>query len=161
RGEKPGFPRFKSMDRYHSFTYPQSGFKLEGNKLTLSKIGFCRLRLSRPVEGKIKTCTIKKQVDGWFVIFTVEENQCRWLPKTGESVGVDVGLENFATLSTGKVIDNPKYYAHAEKELKIAGRQFSKKKKGGKNRHKTRIQLAKKHQKIVNLRRDFFHKLSH
>src|SRR5262249_10027593 len=74
-----GFPRFKGQSRYNSFTYPQSGFKLVGNKLTLSKIGSCRLRLSRPIEGKIKTCSIKRQVDGWFVIFTVEENQAKGL----------------------------------------------------------------------------------
>src|SRR5258706_9233559 len=73
-GEKAGYPRFKGKRFFNSFTYPQSGFKLEGDKLTLSKIGSVRLRLSRLIEGKIKTCSIKKQVDGWFVIFTVEEN---------------------------------------------------------------------------------------
>ena len=82
--KKAGFPRFKGKSRYHSFTYPQSGFKLEGNKLTLSKIGSVPLRLSREIEGKIKTCSIKRQVDGWFVIFTVEENQSRYIAKTGE-----------------------------------------------------------------------------
>src|SRR5205823_2632814 len=58
-GQKPGFPRFRSRERYDSFTFPQSGFRLAGDRLWLSKIGSCRVRLSRPVEGQIKTCTIK------------------------------------------------------------------------------------------------------
>lgn len=157
-GQTPGFPRFKSRDRYHSFTYPQAGFKLVGNKLTLSKIGSCRIRLSRRVEGKIKTCTIKKQVDGWFCIFSVEENQCPVIPRTGEAVGMDVGIENYATLSTGEVIENPRHLRKAECELKIAQRKVSKKKRGGWNRKKAVRVLAKKHLKVANQRKDFFHK---
>jgi putative transposase len=159
-GEEPGYPRFKSKDRFNSFTYPQSGFKLEGDKLTLSKIGSVRLRLSRQIEGKIKTCTIKRQVDGWFVIFTVEENQSRFFPKTGDSVGLDVGLENFATLSTGKAIENPRFFRKAENALKIQQRQVSKKKRRGANRRKAVVMLGKKHLKVQNQRKDFFHKTS-
>ncbi len=158
RGETPGFPRFKGKNRHDSFTYPQSGFRLDGNKLTLSKIGSCRLRLSRSIEGRIKTCTIKRQPDGWFVIFTVEENQCRYLPKTNDVCGIDVGVENFATLSTGGVIENPKYLRLAEQELKIQQRKVSKKKRGGANRRKAVGILAKKHLQVANQRKDFFHK---
>ena len=160
KGQKPGFPRFKAKDRFDSFCYPQSGFRLEGDKLHLSKIGSCRIRLSRKIEGAIKTCTIKKQADGWFVIFAVEDNLSRWFPKTGEMVGVDLNVSNFATLSTGEVIDNPRYLKESELELKIAQRKVSKKKKGGKNRKKAVHRLARKHLKVANQRRDFFHKLS-
>lgn len=158
--EKPGYPRFKSKYRYNSFTYPQGGWKLEGDKLTLSRIGSMRLRLSRPIEGKIKTVTVKRQADGWFVIFTVEESCSPFVAKTGESVGIDVGIENYATLSTGEVIDNPKYLRQGEREIKIAQRKVSKKKMRGSNRRKAARILARKHQKIANQRRDFFHKLS-
>jgi putative transposase len=158
--KKAGFPRFKGRQRYDSFTYPQSGFKLEGNKLTLSKIGSCRLRLSRSVEGKIKTCTIKRQIDGWFVIFTVEENQSRYIAKTGDRVGIDVGLENFATLSTGASIENPGYLRKAERELKIQQHKVNKKKLRGSNRKKAVRLLGKKHLKVANQRKDFFHKTS-
>lgn len=157
-GDKPGYPRFKSKDRFNSFTYPQAGFKLTGDKLTLSRVGSSRIRLSREIEGKIKTCTVKKQVDGWFVIFTVENTLPLPLPKTGEAVGIDVGIENFATLSTGEVIENPRFLKESEPELKIAQRKVSKKKKRGKNRRKAATQLAKKHQKVANQRRDFAHK---
>ncbi|HKQ07641.1 MAG TPA: transposase [Blastocatellia bacterium] len=160
KNEKAGYPRFKGKHRYNSFTYPQSGFRLDGDKLTLSRIGSMRLRLSREVEGKIKTCTIKRQVDGWFVIFAVEESYLPYIPKRGDSVGIDVGIENFATLSTGEVIENPKYLRQAEGELKIAQRKVSKKKLRGSNRHQAARILARKHQRVANQRRDFFHKLS-
>ncbi len=157
---KAGFPRFKSKHRYNSFTYPQSGWKLEGDKLTLSRIGSMRLRLSREIEGRIKTVTLKRQVDGWFVIFAVEESYSSYIPKTGESVGIDVGIENFAALSTGEVIENPKYLRQAERELKIAQRKVSRKKLRGSNRRKAARILARKHQRVANQRRDFFHKLA-
>ena len=156
---KAGFPRFKSKHRYNSFTYPQSGFRLDGDKLTLSKIGSCRTRLSREIEGRIKTCTIKRQVDGWFVIFTAE-TAMKPLPKTGDSIGIDVGLESYATLSDGQVIDNPRFLRKSERDIKVAQRVVSKRKRGGSNRRKAVRILARKHQKIANQRSDFFHKLS-
>jgi putative transposase len=72
-GQRAGFPRFRSRSRYDSFTYPQTGFSLEGKKLHLSKVGKVKVHLSRPIEGEIKTCTIKREADGWYVIFAVEE----------------------------------------------------------------------------------------
>lgn len=129
RKEKAGFPRFKSAKRFDSFCFPQSGFKLVGDKLTLSKIGSVRLRLSRPIEGKIKTCTIKREVSGWFVVFTVE-NEIKPLPKTNLAVGLDAGIESFVTLSDGTQIDNFKYYESTQKKLRIAQRRVSRRKKG-------------------------------
>jgi putative transposase len=156
-GETPGYPRFKSKDRFDSFCYPQSGFRLEGDKLYLSKIGSCRIRLSRPVAGTIKTCTIKREADGWYVIFAVEENQCRFIPKTGDHVGIDVGLENFATLSTGKALENPRHLKQAERRLKTAQRKVSRRKKHSQRRRKAVALLAKQHQKIRRQRTDFHH----
>ena len=74
-GEKPGYPRFKGMGWYKSFTYPDSetGYKLEGSKLALSKIGSIRIFKHREVEGKIKTCTIKKDLLGhWYATLVAE-----------------------------------------------------------------------------------------
>lgn len=158
--ETPGYPRFKPASRYDSFTYPQSGFRLEGDKLHLSKIGSCRVRLSRPIEGTIKTCTIKRDVDGWYVVFAVEENQCRFFPLTGETVGIDVGIENFATLSTGEAVENPEFLRESEAELKTAQRKVSRRKKGSKRRGKAVKLLGKKHQKIGRRRADFHHKMA-
>src|SRR5215468_9901369 len=157
-GETPGYPRFKPASRYNSFTYPQSGFRLEGDKIHLSKIGSCRVRLSRPIEGTIKTCAIKREADGWYVVFAVEENQCRFFPKTGGAVGLDVGIENFATLPTGEVVENPEFLRESEGKLKTAQRKVSRRKKGSKRRSKAVKLLQKKHQKIRLKRADFHHK---
>ena len=160
-GRKAGYPRFRSARRYDSFTYPQEGaFRLEGNKLTLSKIGSVRVRLSRPVEGRIKTCTIKREANGWFVIFSVEESQCRYFARTGASVGVDVGLENFATLSTGEAVPNPEFLRRSERDIRKAQRRASRRKRGSNRRRKAVLILARKCQKIQRQRLDFFHKLS-
>ncbi len=154
-----GFPRFKSANRYDSFCYPQTGFSLTGDRLTLSKIGKVKIKLSRAVVGKIKTCTIKKEIDNWFVVFTVET-----LPEpcatTGKQVGLDMGIENFVTLSDGTQIDNWKYYESTNKKLRIAQRSVARKKKGGQNRKKAVVGLRKIHQQIKNRRADFQHKLS-
>jgi putative transposase len=162
KGEKAGYPRFKGHTRYNSFTYPQKGFELnvEGKKLWLSKIGSVKVHLSRPIEGTIKTCQIKREADGWYVIFTVEENNSPYFPKTGKSIGIDVGIENFATPSEGKPIDNPQYFRKAERRLKRAQRNVSRKKKRSSNRKKAVKLLAKQHQKVKRQRLDFFHKES-
>jgi putative transposase len=158
KGEgKFGFPRFKGQNRFDSFCFPQSGFKLTGDKLKLSKIGSMRIRLSREIVGKIKTCTIKREADGWYVIFTAETEK-ELLEKTGESVGIDVGLENFATLSNGEQIANPRFHRESEKILKKAQRAVSRKKKGSHSRKKAVVKLRKKHLKIKRQRADFLHK---
>lgn len=159
-GEKAGYPRFRNKHRYSSFTFPQTGWKIEGDKLALSKIGSCRLRLSRPIEGTIKTATLKREADGWYISFSVEMNQCRYIPRTGETVGVDVGIENFATLSTGEVITNPQHLRQAERRLKTAQRGVSRKKRCSQNRRKTARLLAKQHLTIKRQRLDFAHKTS-
>lgn len=159
RGDKAGFPRFKSAKRFDSFCFPQSGFKFIGDKLTLSKIGTVKLRLSRNIEGRIKTCTIKREVSGWFVIFTVEDAP-KPLPKTGKQVGLDVGIESFVTLSDGTQIDNFKYYESSQKALRKAQRKVSRRKKGSAGRRKAVFALRKIHQKIQNQRNDFQHQVS-
>ena len=161
RKEKAGFPRFKGQSRYDSFTFPQAtgGFRLDGDTLYLSKIGKFKIRLSRTMQGKVKTCTIKREVSGWFVIFTVETAK-EILPKTGKSVGIDAGIENFMTLSDGEQIENFRYYENSQKKLRVAQRSVARKKKGSNKRRKAVLRLRKIHQKIRNQRNDFAHKLS-
>jgi len=159
-GEEPGYPRFKGKGWYKSFTYPQAGFKLEGSKLTLSKIGSIRIFKHREVEGKIKTCTIKRDKLGhWYAILVAEiEDVPQIEPKT--AIGVDVGLKNLVTLSTGKTIEYPRYYVEAEKKLAAAQRSLSRKKKGSANRLKAKVKVSKLHQKIQNHRDEFLHQIS-
>src|SRR5689334_16204536 len=103
-GDKTGFPRFRSRSRYRSFTFPQSGFAIESGKLKLSKIGKVKIKLHREIEGKIKTCTISQSPTGkWFACLSVE-CEAEALPKSQKAIGIDVGLKEFAVLSTGEAI---------------------------------------------------------
>lgn len=158
-GEKPGFPRFRARSRYNSLTFPRmrDGFKIDGDKLKLSKLGSVRMRLHRPLEGAIKTCTVTKQVDGWYAAFTCELPQPLKMATTGVNVGVDVGLESFATLSNGEHVENPRFLRAAEVELKKAQRRVSKLKKRGANRRKAVRLLTLRHLHVQRQRLNFAH----
>src|SRR5205085_9981675 len=120
--EKPGFPRFKGSGQYASFTYPHyiSGVKLAGEHLHLSKIGDIPVRLHRPLQGTPKTCTITHKADGWYAGICCEVEP-EPLPATGQDVGIDVGIENFATLTDEhEPIPNPRPLQNAQASLQNA-----------------------------------------
>lgn len=161
--EQPGYPRFKQFRRYDSMTYPQygNGARLQGNRLILSKIGAVTVNLHRPVEGRIKTVTLRRNSTGkWFVAFAVEKpcEQPADVPQA--AVGVDVGLEKFATLSTGETIDNPRFFRADEHDLKRAQRRLSEQSKGSLERARRRKIVARVHERIANRRKDFAHQQS-
>jgi len=160
-GQKPGYPRFRGRTRYDSFTFPQGGFKLLDNgHLRLSKIGNVRIKLHRPIEGKIKTLTIRRdRLGNWYACFSciIEPKP---LPVTHRVVGVDVGLTHFATLSTGEHIPNPRFSRKDEKGLAKAQRRLSKAKKGTPEHRKRKRVVQHIHQRTANRRKDFAHKLS-
>jgi len=159
-GEKPGYPRFKGKGRYDSFTYPQSGFKLDGDRLHLSKIGDVRVVLHRPVEGTIKTLTIRRSsTSKWYACFSVECDPSPVQQNDGE-IGIDVGLESFATLSNGEKIENPRFFRTDEKALAKAQRKLSKAEKGTPERKKARKIVAHVHERIANRRLNFAHQTS-
>jgi len=154
-----GYPRFQGRNRYNSFTYPQSGFGLEDGKINLSKIGSIRIILHREIEGTIKTCTIKRDIDQWYVSFSVEIDDT--VPvEIKTQIGIDVGLIDLITLSNGEQIKPPKYLRASEKRLAREQIHLSKKKKRSKNRNKQRIVVAKVHRRIRYQRKDFNQKLS-
>ena len=165
-GETPGYPRFQGAGRYDSFTYPQSGFALAdpcgpGHKryavLTLSKIGDVLVRLHRPLVGQVKTVTIKREVNHWYVTFSCEVEEDP-LPPCEEAVGIDLGLLHFATLSTGETIENPRHYRRGLKRIKLLSHIKDHRRKGSHRRKRAAIALAKAHRKVRNQRKDFQHK---
>ena len=158
-GEKPGYPRFRSFDRYDSFTFPQSGFSMINNRLKLSKVGSVKIRKHRENEGAIKTLTIRRTNDKWFACFSCEVKPTT-LSIVDAVVGVDVGLASFATLSTGEKIDNPRFFRTEEKVLAKAQRKLSKQEKGTPERKKAKKVVCRIHERIGNKRQDFAHKLS-
>jgi IS605 OrfB family transposase len=161
QGKKPGFPRFKSYHRFASFTYPQAGFSLtHDSRVCLSKIGTIKVKLHRPLEGTIKTCSIKKEGDHWYIVFSCEIEETASLPVNNEVVGLDLGVLHFTTLSTGETIENPRYFRRSQKRLEKLQQQLARKKKGSHRRAKARKALAKLHRKIKNQRKDFLHQAS-
>jgi putative transposase len=162
KGEKGGFPRFKSFDRMKSLHYPQYefGFSLD-KKLKVTPFGEIAIKKHREIKGSIKTLTLKRESSGkWFAIFTVEEEKSLTKENRGEAVGIDLGLKTFATLSNSLKIDNPRHLMKHEEELAFMQRKFSSKKKGSRNRKKAKIRVAKLHEKISDCRRDFLHKIT-
>ncbi len=154
--EKPGFPRFKPSHRYHSITLKQSGWKLDGKILTVNRVGNFRLKLSRPIEGDIKTVTLKMSPTGkWYVVFSCDNVPERILPKTGQMVGVDVGLESFLTTSDDETVENPRHFRKHREKLANAQKDLQRKKKGSIRRKKSRTRLARIHEKISNCRDDY------
>jgi putative transposase len=159
---KVGFPRFKSASRYDSFCYVQSGFKIVGDKLHLSKIGSVKIKLHRAVQGVIKTCTIKRESNGWYVVFACETENLTQMPisEIQNAVALDMGLTTFATLSNEEKIKNPKFFKTDEKALAKANRALSKETKHSKP-FKRRVKVLQKiHRRIANRRNDFAHQES-
>jgi putative transposase len=159
-GMIPGYPRFRGYGRYDSFTFKQFGFGLQDNRLRLSKIGVIKVILHRPIEGRIKTLTIRRDAVGnWYACFACEV-PIKPLPISELSIGIDVGLENFATLSNGEKVANPHFFRKDEKALAIAQRRLHQSERSTQERAKQRKILAHIHQRIANQRRNFAHQLS-
>jgi putative transposase len=160
QGETPGYPRFQGQGRYNSFTYPQygRGAMLDGRVLSLSKIGRIPIRLHRPVEGTPKTVTISKEADGWYACISCAEVPTKPLPLTGRQTGIDVGLKVFFVTADGEIVENPRQYRRAEKQLAKAQRRVARRKKGSKRRKRAVKLLARKHQQARRQRTDFHHK---
>jgi putative transposase len=166
-GQTPGYPRFQGRNRYDSFTYPDgAGWKLQtesGSKrayLKLTKMGTIRVKLHRPLIGTVKTVTIKREGERWYVCFSCEMEKPEPLSVSYEDVGIDLGVTHFAALSTGECIDNPRHYRKGEKKLKKLQASLSQKKRGSHRRARAVKRVAKAHRKVRNQRQDFAHKAS-
>ena len=158
--KQPGYPRFRNNARYDSFTYPQFGFSIREKSIVLSKIGEIRCIFHRLVEGKVKTCTIKREINEWYVVFSCDLVPEKHLQRTGEEIGIDVGLENFAALSNGEMIANPRHAKRAKAKLRRVLRKLSRCKHGSNRRKKQVIRVARQHLKVKRQRRDFHLKIA-
>lgn len=161
-GERPGYPRFKGRGRYDSFTYPQyseigSAFRLVDNRhVKLAKVGIVKTKLHREILGRPKTCTVRRSPTGkWFVSISCNNVPQNELPQNDNTVGIDVGLHSFATLSTGEKIYNPRFFRGESNALAKAQRKHSAAKSP-----KTRKVVARVHERIANKREDFCHQHS-
>ena len=164
--EKKGFPKFKSKKNpIQSFPVPQHyTVNFENSTVKLPKIGEIKAVLHRDFEGELKTATVSRSCKGHHYISILVEDG-KELPEKQEfsdstTIGVDVGIKDFAVLSTGEKIENPKYLKNSLQRVKVLQKRVSKKQKGSQNRAKAKQRLAALHDKIANQRNDFQNKLS-
>ncbi len=165
-GKRSGKPRFKGMGRYHSFTYPQMKPDcINGKRIKLPKIGEVKFIQHRPIPDgfKIKTATVIRKADGYYVILSLEDKSIpspdiRIIPNPDNTIGIDMGLKAFLIDSLGVEVKIPQYYRQAQKQLRVKQKAVSRKKKGTNNRKKAIKKLAKRHQKVANIRKDFHYK---
>jgi putative transposase len=160
-GKKPGYPRFKAQDRFSSVEFPAygDGIRLiKDGKLRVQHVGNIKVKQHREVEGTVKTATLKREVDKWYLILSCDLGEPAVKPSIKPEVGIDVGLEHFLTTSDGRHEPNPRYLKAELPALRRAGRSVSRKTRGGKNRRKAVKKLQKLHGRVKNLRHDHRHK---
>lgn len=163
-GNEVGYPKFKSKhDRNRSYRTVGYGKLIEvfANSIKLPKLGKVKCRVSREVNGRILNATISQVPSGkYFVSICCTGAELAQLPKTEQSIGIDLGVKKIITLSDGTKIANPKYFHKSERRLARLQRKLSRKPKDSKRREKARIAVAKQHEKVANQRADFLHKLT-
>ncbi len=157
-------PRFKSKNnKVQSYTtkYTNDNIAIVGNRIKLPKLGLVKFAKSREVEGRILNVTVRRNPSGKYFVSILVETEIQALPKTNMSVGIDVGLKDFAILSSGTKYENPKFFRSLEKKLVKAQKKLARRKEGSSNWHKQRIKVARIHEKIINIRKDYLHKISY
>ena len=162
KATKVGYPRFKARDRFDSILFPShgDGIRLTGNRLRVQHVGMIRVKLHRPVEGEIKTLSLKREAGKWYVVASCDLGDVKVEPSALPPVGIDVGLESFLTTSNGTHEPNPRYLKTALPELRCAGRAVARKQKGGTNRRKAVRRLQKVHVRVKNLRREHHYQVA-
>jgi len=169
------FPRYKQPKKYRSLTYTQSGFELlvnnnnnNNSKLYLSKIGYVRIFMHRPLDGKVVRLTVKYEAGEWYAIFIVEKEVLEPDPDTNTIINtipdnrikaIDLGINNFITLDDGLTIEYPKYLRNTEDKIKVLQKHLSRKKKGSRRWRQLCFRLAKLHLHVKRQREDFHNKV--
>jgi putative transposase len=165
-GEAPGYPRFKGRGRYRTFTFKQPGngsakLAAGGKRVKLAGIGLVKLKLHRPLEGRIKQASVTLAGDGHFyVAFACEDVPPEPLAPTGASVGIDVGITTFAALSDGTMVDNPRPFERAQAKLRRAQRSLARRTRGSARRREQAARVAGLHDRVRRTRLDFHHQVA-
>ncbi len=160
------FPKWKKPHRYNSLTYPQSGFKINPQRgLYLSEVGYVRIFVHRPLLGRVKRLTIKREADGWYAVFITERERPAKRPVTeipGSRVrGADVGLEKFVVLDDSTSTECPEFLRLSEDRIVHLQHHFSRKHMGSRRRLELGRRLARLHLHVQRQREDFQNKLVH
>ena len=163
--KRSGYPRFKSKHA-HSQSYrtrnQSGGIRIVGNRIKLPKVGLVKIKQSRSFEGRILSATVSRAASGkYFVSLCVEVDKATlFCPNGGKQVGIDVGLKAFCSDSDGNVTPNPRPLKKLQRKLRREQRRLSRKMPKSANRGKARVRVARVHERIANIRKDFLHKMS-
>lgn len=170
QNDKPRFKSKKNIVQSYTTKHINGNMAIIKNKIKLPKLGLVKFAKSREVEGRILNATIRRNPSGKYFVSILVETEVQELPKTDSSVGVDVGLKDFAILSTGQVFGNPKFFRTLEEKLAKAQRILSKRQElalkrkckldEAKNYQKQKRKVARIHEKISNVRTDYLQKIS-
>ena len=156
-----GYPKFAKKGVFKSFTFKRH-FTVEDTFIKLPKLGKMKYFNSRHIIGEVKTATIIKEDNGWFICIVAKtNNEIENIEVDNQNpIGIDMGATRFAALSNNTFIDSPKFQEPFQKDLRVLQRKLSRQKKGSNSREKTKTKIRKIYKKILNQRLDFLHKTS-
>ncbi len=161
-GDRPGYPRFRSRRRYDSLTW-DTAWSIRDRRLVLPGIGHLKVKWHRELPAASQVCavTVCRAVGRWYACFAVSL-RVSTVPMSDArpAVGLDLGVQTFAALSTGELVPGPRAYMAAARRLRIAQRRLSRRVKGSRRRHKARLLLARQYERIRNRRNNHAHELS-
>ncbi|MGW1805637.1 RNA-guided endonuclease InsQ/TnpB family protein [Streptomyces sp. NPDC002078] len=165
-GQKPGYPRFRSGNRFHTVDFPKDGDGCRWDstphdpvtRVRLQGIGHVKVHRHRPVMGKVKTISVKREGRRWYVILTAEQGRPEPLAQTGSVVGIDMGIAHFLADSGGGFVPNPRHAAKAAAKLQAAQQALNRCERGSKRRRKAVERVARLHRKVRRQRLDHAHK---
>jgi putative transposase len=163
-GKRSGRPRFKARNRYRTFLYPRvKPDCISNGKISLPKLGSIKVVLHRPIPDgfKIKTASITKKADGYYVTLSLEDATVPTIKpdfNPDSRTGIDVGLKEFLTTSEGEIVSIPQHYRKSQKRLRVIQKRVSRRKKGSNRRLKAIKQLGKQHKTVADKRKDFHFK---
>ncbi len=163
KGEKPGYPRFKSRSRFGAIEFPAygDGIRLTSSgKLRVQHVGLVKVKQHRPIEGLIKTVTLTQEAEKWYAVFSCDLGAIDVAASPNPPVGIDVGLESFLTTSDGHHEPNPRYLTTTLPALRRQARAVSRKQLGGRNRTKAVKVLRRMHARVRNMRNEHRHKVA-
>ncbi|MFE0190176.1 RNA-guided endonuclease InsQ/TnpB family protein [Streptomyces sp. NPDC058989] len=165
-GEAPGYPRFRNARRFDTVDFPKDGdgCRWEStphdaqNRVRFQGVGHVKVKQHRPVIGKVKTVSVKREGRRWYVVLTADRAQPEPLPATGAAVGIDMGIASLLTTSGGTHIDNPRHGRKAAKKLEAAQQALARCERRSKRRRKAVERVAALHRKVRRQRLDHAHK---
>ncbi len=164
--EHTGYPKFKSKHDNHksyttNFTNGNIAVDFENGKIKLPKLKEVKTKLHREFHGKIKSATVSQVPSGKYYVSILGETEHEKLPHRNQNIGLDLGIKDLCMTSDGRKYENPKIIKKYEKKLSRLQRQLAHKEKGSNNYQKKKKEIALRHEKIVNTRKDYLHKITH